>query len=107
LRSKQEVTSIASVEHFFFEHIDGLKGEVINIGNPHECTILEFAERVIALTGSSSDIIHRPLPTDDPTRRRPDITKARRLLEWEPEVSLDDGLTRTLAYFRASLVPAA
>jgi nucleoside-diphosphate-sugar epimerase len=89
-----------------FMERDGLKGEVINIGNPHECTILEFAERVIALTGSSSGIIHRPLPTDDPTRRRPDITKARRLLEWEPEVSLDDGLTRTLAYFRASLVPA-
>jgi UDP-glucuronate decarboxylase len=77
--------------------------EPVNIGNPHERSVLELAERVLRLTGSRSRIEYRPLPADDPTRRRPDIGAARRLLGWEPKVGLDDGLRRTVDYFRARL----
>ena len=73
----------------------------INIGNPGEFTMLELAEQVIALTGSRSAIEHRPLPQDDPKQRRPDITKAKGLLGWEPTVPLRDGLERTIHYFRS------
>ncbi|MGH9616344.1 MAG: nucleotide sugar dehydrogenase [Acidobacteriaceae bacterium] len=73
----------------------------VNLGNPAEDTVLECARRVIALTGSSSRIRFDPLPQDDPPRRRPDITKARQLLGWQPVVSLDQGLSETIAYFRA------
>ena len=76
-----------------------------NIGNPHEMTILQFAERIRALVGSSSPIDFRPLPEDDPKTRQPDITKARRVLGWEPKVDLDLGLGRTIDYFR-SILPA-
>jgi dTDP-glucose 4,6-dehydratase len=72
----------------------------INIGNPREMTILEFAEKVVELTGSGSRIVFRPLPQDDPRVRQPDITKARKILGWEPRVDLDEGLRRTLDYFR-------
>ena len=75
----------------------------VNIGNPHELTIRELAERIVALTGSKSRIVERPLPVDDPKVRQPDITRARTLLGWEPKVSLDEGLPRTLAYFRSKL----
>ncbi len=78
----------------------GLAGEVVNLGNPREMTILEVAERVRALTGTTSPLIHQPLPTDDPIRRQPDIAKARHVLGWEPEIDLDDGLRRTLDAFR-------
>ncbi len=71
-----------------------------NIGNPHEMTILEFAEAIREATGSTSEIVHRPLPEDDPKTRRPDITIARRVLEWEPRVKLADGLDETIRYFR-------
>ena len=71
-----------------------------NVGNPKEMTILQFAEKVRELTGSRSRIEFRPLPQDDPKVRQPDISKARRLLGWEPKVSLDEGLRRTLEYFR-------
>jgi UDP-glucuronate decarboxylase len=71
----------------------------INIGNPVEMPILALAERIIALTGSRSRIVRRPLPQDDPIQRCPDITRARQLLGWEPRVSLDEGLLRTIAYF--------
>jgi dTDP-glucose 4,6-dehydratase len=71
-----------------------------NIGNPSEMTVLEFAERIKALTGTSAPIEFRPLPVDDPKIRRPDITKARTLLNWEPRVPLDEGLQRTIEYFR-------
>jgi UDP-glucuronate decarboxylase len=70
-----------------------------NLGNPHEFTIRELAEKVIAMTGSRSRIIHKPLPSDDPTQRQPDITKARTHLGWEPKVRLDEGLARTIAWF--------
>jgi nucleoside-diphosphate-sugar epimerase len=75
----------------------GLTGPV-NIGNPDEYTVLQLASTVIDLLGSSSVIEHRPLPTDDPTRRRPDITLARSALGWEPTTSLEEGLARTAAY---------
>ncbi len=78
-----------------------------NIGNPHEMTILHFAERIIELTGSSSTIEYRPLPEDDPRTRQPDISKAREILGWEPHVALDDGLARTIEFFRASLAERA
>ena len=74
-----------------------------NIGNPHEMTILQFAERIRSLVGSSSPIDFRPLPEDDPKPRQPDITKARRVLGWEPKVELDHGLGRTIDYFRSIL----
>jgi dTDP-glucose 4,6-dehydratase len=72
----------------------------VNLGNPCEMTILDFARRIRELTGSASPIVFQPLPQDDPKRRQPDIAKARRVLGWEPGVSLDDGLRETIAYFR-------
>ena len=75
----------------------------VNIGNPHEVTIGEIAETIIRLTGSSSRIVHRPLPEDDPHRRQPDITRARTLLGWEPAVGLEEGLRLTIAHARATL----
>ena len=71
----------------------------VNIGNPGEFTILELAEKVIEFIGSGSKIVNKPLPADDPTRRRPDITLAKEKLGWEPTIELDDGLRRTVAYF--------
>jgi dTDP-glucose 4,6-dehydratase len=77
----------------------------INIGNPVEMTIQEFAERIIEIVGCTSGIEYRPLPVDDPKVRRPDITRARTLLGWEPKVPFDKGITRTIEYFRTR-VPA-
>jgi len=74
-----------------------------NIGNPQEITILEFAERVRKLVGASAPIVFHPLPQDDPKQRCPDIAKAKRLLNWEPKITLEDGLQRTYEYFRAQL----
>jgi UDP-glucuronate decarboxylase len=75
----------------------------INLGNPVEFTIRELAARVLEQTGSRSEMVHEPLPEDDPVRRRPDITKARHALGWEPTVSLAEGLAPTIAYFRRVL----
>ena len=75
----------------------------VNIGNPHEITIREFAERIKALTGAAVPIVYEPLPQDDPKQRRPDITKAKRLLGWEPKVALEQGLDITLGYFRKQM----
>jgi dTDP-glucose 4,6-dehydratase len=75
----------------------------VNLGNPAEMTVREFAERILAFTGSSSRIVHRPLPENDPKVRRPDISKARRLLGWEPRVSLEAGLALSVGYFRDEL----
>jgi len=80
--------------------------EPTNIGNPHEITILEFAERVRKLLGVSSPIIFEPLPQDDPKQRCPDISKARRLLGWEPKVNLEEGLRRTLESFKKQFADA-
>jgi UDP-glucuronate decarboxylase len=77
---------------------DELTGPV-NLGNPEEITILDLAQRIIALTGSKSSLVFKPLPTDDPTQRCPDIGLARRELDWEPQTPLEQGLVRTIAYF--------
>ena len=77
--------------------------EPVNIGNPHEMTIEEIAKTIIRMTGSSSTIVYRPLPTDDPKVRQPDITRARTLLGWEPKVTLEQGLGSTIEYFRKKL----
>jgi dTDP-glucose 4,6-dehydratase len=74
-----------------------------NIGNPQEITILEFAERVRMLTGTKTPIVFQPLPQDDPKQRCPDISKAKRLLGWEPKVNLEEGLRTTIAYFQDQL----
>jgi dTDP-glucose 4,6-dehydratase len=74
-----------------------------NLGNPVELTMLEFAERIQRLTGSQSPLVFLPLPEDDPKRRRPDIAKARQVLQWEPRVALEEGLTATVAYFKSVL----
>jgi UDP-glucuronate decarboxylase len=73
----------------------------INLGNPGEFTIGELAQKVIAMTGTASSVEHLPLPIDDPIRRQPDITRARQKLGWEPTIALDEGLTKTIAYFRS------
>jgi UDP-glucuronate decarboxylase len=78
----------------------------VNLGNPSETTILEFAKKIIALTGSTSRIVYRPLPADDPKQRQPDITLAKRMLDWEPKVCVDHGLQQTIDYFRSVLTPA-
>ena len=75
----------------------------INLGNPQEVTVLELAETIIRVAGSKSTIDHRELPVDDPKQRRPDIARARKLLGWRPEVPLEDGLRKTLEYFRSVL----
>jgi dTDP-glucose 4,6-dehydratase len=77
----------------------------VNLGNPTEITILEFARRIQQLMGSSTEIDFQPLPEDDPRQRQPDISKARKLLGWEPKVALEDGLRDTIEYFRTQLVP--
>ena len=75
----------------------------VNLGNPHEITVMEFAKKILDLTGSKSPIVYKPLPQDDPQVRQPDIAKARQLLGWEPEVQLEEGLARTISYFSQHL----
>jgi dTDP-glucose 4,6-dehydratase len=93
------------------DEIDGIvrlakssEHDPVNIGNPTEFTILECARKVIAVTGSASKIQFEPLPQDDPKQRRPDISKAKRLLDWEPNVDLENGLKLSLEYFRRAVV---
>ena len=76
----------------------------VNLGNPHEMTVLELAQEIIRLTGSRSKIVFKPLPLDDPKQRRPDITRAKKLLNWQPKVSLVTGLDKTIAYFRKKIL---
>ena len=92
---------------YFSDLIEGIyrlmmseTSDPVNIGNPHELTMLQFAEEIIAATGSKSKIVHKPLPQDDPKQRRPDITRAQTLLKWEPKVPLAEGLKSTIEYFR-------
>jgi dTDP-glucose 4,6-dehydratase len=75
----------------------------VNVGNPHELTVLEIAQKVLQLTSSSSEIVFHPLPEDDPKVRRPDITRAQRLLDWRPRISLDEGLRQTIDHFKLKL----
>jgi len=75
----------------------------VNLGNPEEYTILDLAQKIITMTGSKSKIVYKPLPSDDPTQRQPDITLAGQKLGWKPEVSVTDGLTRTIEYFKKEL----
>jgi dTDP-glucose 4,6-dehydratase len=79
------------------------ENDPINIGNPVEMTIKQIAETIITMTGATSKIVYRPLPTDDPKQRRPDITRARTLLGWEPKVQLEEGLVKTIEYFRTKI----
>jgi dTDP-glucose 4,6-dehydratase len=81
--------------------------EPVNIGNPHEVTIEEIARTIIRLVGSSSKLVYRPLPVDDPKQRRPDITRARTLLGWEPKIGLEEGLLKTVGYFKSKLSQSA
>ena len=83
-----------------FMALDGDEPGPLNLGNPGEFTMIELAELVLRLTGSRSAILHHPLPADDPRQRRPDITKAAQKLDWRPLIPLEDGLERTIAYFR-------
>ena len=92
------VDDLISGIQLFMNSEDGFKGPV-NLGNPVEFTILELAQKVINLTGSGSKIINKPLPEDDPKKRRPDISLAMKELSWEPKIELDDGLERTIKYF--------
>jgi UDP-glucuronate decarboxylase len=78
---------------------EGFTGPV-NIGNPGEFTMLELAQKVIEQTGSNSKIVYRPLPADDPTQRRPVIDLAKKELDWEPKIPLDEGLAKTIEYFK-------
>jgi dTDP-glucose 4,6-dehydratase len=77
--------------------------EPVNIGNPHEMSMLDFAEAVQRMIGSHCEIIHQPLPEDDPKLRKPDITRAREVLGWEPKVTFEEGMRRTIAYFRGQI----
>ena len=81
---------------------EGFTGPV-NMGNPDEFTILELANKVIDIIGSRSKIIHKPLPTDDPRQRKPDITLAKQELDWAPKIKLEDGLVKTIGYFEGLL----
>jgi nucleoside-diphosphate-sugar epimerase len=77
--------------------------EVFNIGNPYEMTVKELAETILKLTNSKSEIIYKPLPNDDPQQRRPDISKAKEKLNWEPKVSLETGLNTTIEWIKKEL----
>ena len=87
--------------------MDSDTNEPVNIGNPQEVTIEEIARTIIRLTGSRSRIIYKPLPVDDPKQRRPDITRARTLLGWEPKLGLEEGLMKTVGYFKGKLAAGA
>jgi dTDP-glucose 4,6-dehydratase len=84
--------------------MDGKTNEPVNIGNPHEVTIEEIARTIVRLVGSKSKIVYRPLPVDDPKQRKPDITRARTLLGWEPKVGLEEGLKKSIDYFKTKTV---
>jgi dTDP-glucose 4,6-dehydratase len=83
--------------------MESKENDPVNIGNPQEMTIEDIARMIIKLTGSKSKLVYKPLPEDDPKVRQPDITRARTLLGWEPKIGLEDGLTRTLEYFRTKI----
>jgi dTDP-glucose 4,6-dehydratase len=100
-RSFQYIDDLITGIHRLLESQEHLP---VNMGNPNEMTVLEFANKILELTGSKSEIVYRPLPQDDPQVRQPDITKAKRVLGWEPQVGLDEGLAKTIEYFRVRLM---
>jgi dTDP-glucose 4,6-dehydratase len=83
--------------------MDADTNDPVNVGNPHEVTIEQIARTIIRMVGSRSTIVYRPLPVDDPKQRQPDITRARTILGWEPKVGLEEGLLKTVDYFKAKL----
>jgi UDP-glucuronate decarboxylase len=94
--------TVEALLRLMFDTPEDFNGPV-NIGNPHECSMREIAERVLDITGSRSCLAFQPLPADDPRQRCPDITLARRMLGWQPRVALREGLLDTVAWFRAHL----
>ena len=104
-RSFAYVSDLVAGLMALMEHPGPLPGPV-NLGNPNELTVLDLTARVLALTGSRSPIVRRPLPVDDPRRRRPDIGRAQSLLGWHPKVDLADGLPPTITWFAAETAPA-
>jgi dTDP-glucose 4,6-dehydratase len=87
--------------------MDADTNDPVNIGNPHEVTIEQIARTIITLVGSTSKIVYRPLPVDDPKQRRPDITRAQTILKWEPKVGLEEGLMKTVEFFKGKLAARA
>jgi len=105
--AKRFAEAMVMAYHYVTDLLEGIwalmqapVNEPVNIGNPKEMTLLQLAQQITRLSGSRSEIVYRPLPTDDPKVRQPDITKARRLLKWEPKVDVEDGLTRTIDWCR-------
>ena len=94
---------VTDLVHGVLRLMEADTNEPVNIGNPHELTIEEIARTIIRLVGSTSRIVYRPLPVDDPRQRRPDITRARTLLHWEPKVGLEEGLLKTVDYFKSKV----
>ncbi|MBU4245676.1 MAG: UDP-glucuronic acid decarboxylase family protein [Nanoarchaeota archaeon] len=93
---------VNGLKRFMFK--ESLSGEVINLGNPEECTILETAKTVKQIIGNSSEISFKELPQDDPLRRNPDISKAKKILSWQPEISFDEGLRKTIPAFKSAKI---
>ncbi len=79
---------------------EGTKGEIFNLGNPEESSMKDLAKKIKEISGSRSEIVFKPLPPDDPSRRQPDISKAKKVLDWEPEVGLEEGLKKTIGYYK-------
>jgi len=96
-------TYVADLDDGIWRLMQAPVHEPVNLGNPHEMTLVELAKRVLRLTGSASPLVFQPLPVDDPRVRQPDITRARALLDWEPRVDVDEGLARTIDWFRQVL----
>lgn len=106
-RQTRSFCYVADLIEGIYRLLESKEHEPVNIGNPQEITILEFAERIRALTGTKAPLEFRPLPQDDPKRRCPDISKARRILHWEPRVNLEEGLRLTLEYFQKKIAETA
>jgi dTDP-glucose 4,6-dehydratase len=102
-RQTRSFTYVSDLVDGVLRLMESSTNEPVNIGNPHEVTIEEIARTIIRLVGSKSRLVHRPLPVDDPKQRRPDITRARTLLGWEPTVDLEAGLLKTVDYFKMKL----
>src|SRR5437763_1366584 len=105
-RQTRSFTYIADLVDGIVQLMLSNENDPVNIGNPREMTIKEIAETIIRMTRSKSRIVYKPLPTDDPKQRKPDITRARTLLNWQPRVELEEGLVKTIEYFRTKVSPS-